>query len=184
MQRGALLFEFGALGMSTAIVPENGRTQRTAVRAEQRGAVHLSGKPDAADLRRLTRMGRSQTVDGGDRSIHPGVRILLGEQRRGMRQVEAVRSRRDDRASLVHKHGFHTGRADVDSQKHQLSSPYFRAVGDLCRLSRAGCCAMADCPSSRYRSGSFPVRSGSALPSPAPATRAPQRGPHVPDFAK
>ena len=39
-----------------------------------------------------------------------------------MRQRQAVRGRRDDRATLVHKHGFHAGRADVDSQKHELSS--------------------------------------------------------------
>ena len=117
------MFEFSALGMGAAIVPENRRTQRPSVRAEQRGAVHLAGKPDAANLRRLLRMGCGKTVDGGDRSLDPGIRILLGKQRRGMRQVEAVRGRRDDRASLVHKHGFHAGRADVDSQKHELSSP-------------------------------------------------------------
>jgi hypothetical protein len=59
-----------------------------------------------------------EIVNGADRGIDPGVRILLGPERRGMRQRELARGRRDNRADLVREHGFHTGRADVHSQIH------------------------------------------------------------------
>ncbi len=85
VQRGAALFELSALGLRTAVVPENGRAQRAAVGAKQGGPVHLTGKPDAANYRDFARMGGGKIVDGADRRIDPGVRILLGPERRGMR---------------------------------------------------------------------------------------------------
>ena len=50
--------ELGALGMRAAIIPENGWAQRASVGVEQRGAVHLAGKPYSANPGRFARMRR------------------------------------------------------------------------------------------------------------------------------
>ncbi len=108
MQRRTSSFEFSTLGMRAAVIPENGRAQRTAVRTKQGGPVHLARKADAADLGHFARMGGGKLIDGADRRLDPGIRILLGPQRRGVRQRKLARGRRDDRASLVHEHRLHT----------------------------------------------------------------------------
>ncbi|MGY4282577.1 hypothetical protein ACVWXO_001797 [Bradyrhizobium sp. LM2.7] len=118
MQRRTTPFEPLAFGLRAAVIPQDRRAQRTTILAEQRRAMHLAGQPDAADLRDLARMMGCKIVDGADRRIDPGVGILLGPQRRWVRQRELARRRRDNRAGFAHEHRFHTGRADVHSEIH------------------------------------------------------------------
>ena len=82
--------------------------------------MHLAGQPDAAHLRDLARMAGGEIVDGANRRVDPGVGILLGPQRRGMRQRKLARGRRDNRAGFAHEHRFHTGCADVDTEIHAV----------------------------------------------------------------
>ena len=70
--------------------------------------MHLARQPDAADPRDLVRMAGGEIVDRSGGGIDPGIGILLGPQRRGMRQRKLARGHRDNRASLVHEHRLHT----------------------------------------------------------------------------
>ncbi|MGY4328024.1 hypothetical protein ACVWWG_002441 [Bradyrhizobium sp. LB7.2] len=65
-------------------------------------------------------MAGGKVVDRADRRIDPGIGILLGPQRRGMRQRQLARRRRENRAGFAHEHRFHTGCADVDSEIHAI----------------------------------------------------------------
>src|SRR6185437_246364 len=61
----------GAFGKGTAVVPEDAGPQHLVIGAEQRGAVHVAGKPDARDGGELGRPGGPELVDGPQHRTPP-----------------------------------------------------------------------------------------------------------------
>jgi hypothetical protein len=112
--------------------------------------MHLARKAYSANACHFARICGGKIVDSTDRRIGPGIRILLGPERGGMEKRKLAQGGCDGRASLVHEHGFHAGRADVHSEIHETSSrPALMRRANCVALSRKSPFAEFDLPFGR-----------------------------------
>jgi hypothetical protein len=119
------VFEFGALDLAAAVVPQDRRAQHAALRIQHGGAVHLPAESDRLDR------GRIQTLLHGDQHqpIHrlqcglpPVFGILLGPAWPRPRDRQRLAGAGTQRAVAIEQHRLDRGGAEIDADEHQSCS--------------------------------------------------------------
>ena len=79
--------------------------------------MHLSGKADAGDGRRIDAVLRQNTADRGNCGVPPIVRLLFGPS--VFRLIQRIFDRRRGNccAGGIEQDGFRAGGADIDAKK-------------------------------------------------------------------
>src|SRR5690606_16371571 len=88
--------EYGCFAIAARIVPEDAGTQYLVPFVQQGSAMHLTGKTDTGNRRKLLRMGRAQAVNRCPAGVDPMCRVLFAPARMGSRNIQFAMGRPDD----------------------------------------------------------------------------------------